>query len=300
MNVNMNANFIPNLKLFYCYAREDRHLREELDLHITSLKRQYHIITWHDYEISPGTEWKREIDAQLNAAHIILLLISPHFIASDYCYSVEMKRALERHDAREACVIPILLRPVYWKEATFSHLQLLPRNTIPLTSWSNRDEAFSSVTADIHLAIKKQMEFFKGRTKDWNKQGQTLQHLKRYNEALAAYEQAIFWEENMTDKASYYINKGNLLKDLLKRHEEALAAYEEAIRLDPNYVLAYYNKGLTLRDLARYEEALAAFEETIRLDPNYAKAYNNKGLTLQDLKRYEEALAAFEEAIRLS
>jgi hypothetical protein len=118
MSVNMNGNFISNLKLFYCYAREDRHLREELDLHITSLKRQYHIITWHDYEISPGMEWKREIDAQLNAAHIILLLISPHFMASDYCYSIEMKRALERHESSEAYVIPILLRPVYLGECT--------------------------------------------------------------------------------------------------------------------------------------------------------------------------------------
>jgi tetratricopeptide (TPR) repeat protein len=294
----MNANPISGLKLFYCYAREDSHLRAELDLHLTSLKRRYHITTWHDDEISPGMEWKKEIEAQLNAAHIILLLISPNFIASDYCYNIEMKRALERYESNEACVIPILLRPVHWEKAPFSGLQLLPRNAKPLTSWSNHDEAFSSIAADIYSAVKERVELFKKKTKDWNKQGQTLQRMKRYEEALAAYEQAIFWEENMSDKAIYYDNKGDTLRDM-KRYEEALAAYEEAIRIDPNYAAARNNKGLVLRDLKLYEEALTVYEEAIRIDPNYVWAYNNKGLVLQDLKRYEEALAAYKEAIRI-
>ena len=85
----------------------------------------------------------------------------------------------------------------------------------------------------------------------------------------------------------------------LKRYEEALAAYDQAIRLDPNYAKAYNGKGVALRDLKRYEEALAAFEHAIRLNPNDANAYHGKGNALSELKRYQEAEQAFEKARQL-
>src|SRR5436305_2171034 len=91
----------------------------------------------------------REIDTHLSTADIILLLISPDFMASEYCYSIEMKRAMERHEAKEACVIPVILRPVPWKRIPFSMLQALPKNARPVTKWPNRDEAFSDVAEGI-------------------------------------------------------------------------------------------------------------------------------------------------------
>jgi len=125
--------------------------------------------------------------------------------------------------------------------------------------------------------------------------GIVLYNLKRYEEVLAACDQAIHLEPN--DAPAYY-NKGNALRHL-KRHEEALAACDQAIRLDPNYAVAYYNKGIALGNLQQYEEALAACDQAIRLKPNYARAYYNKGNALGNLERYEEALAAYEQAIRL-
>ena len=114
------------IKLFYCYAREDRPLRDELEKHLSWLKRRYQLTNWHDREILPGEEWEQAIDTHLNSAHLILLLVSPDFMASDYCYGKEMKRALERHKAGTCRVVPILLRPTFWEEAPFSSLQLLP------------------------------------------------------------------------------------------------------------------------------------------------------------------------------
>jgi len=90
----------------------------------------------------------------LNSASVILLLISSDFLVSDYCSGIEMERALQRHQANEACVIPILLRTVDWKGAPFAHLQALPTNTRPITSWSNPDEAFADVAAGIRRAIE--------------------------------------------------------------------------------------------------------------------------------------------------
>ncbi len=116
------------LTFFYSYAHEDEELRDELEKHLSLLQRQGLITTWHDRCIAPGTDWVHEIDAHLEAASIILLLIIPDFLASDYCYDVEVQRALERHTCGEARVIPIIVRPVDWHSAPFGHLQCLPRD----------------------------------------------------------------------------------------------------------------------------------------------------------------------------
>ena len=75
------------------------------------------------------------IDEHLEAADVVLLLISADFLASDYCYDTEMKRALEKHKAGKARVIPIIIRPVDWKGAPFGELQALPKNAKAVTSW---------------------------------------------------------------------------------------------------------------------------------------------------------------------
>ena len=114
------------IKIFYCYAREDEELRNELEKHLKPLKRSGLISEWHDRQIKAGTDWECEIETHLNTASIILLLVSPDFIYSEYCYSKEMKRALERHVSGEAQVIPIILRPVHWEETPIGRLQALP------------------------------------------------------------------------------------------------------------------------------------------------------------------------------
>ncbi len=104
------------VKIFFCYAHEDEQLLNKLKNHLFPLKRAGLIDVWHDRDISAGTDWEQQIKSHLNQAQIILLLISPDFMASDYCYSIEMQRVLERHDLGEARVIPIILRHVYWQD----------------------------------------------------------------------------------------------------------------------------------------------------------------------------------------
>src|SRR5436190_20336672 len=97
------------IKIFYCYAHEDKVLRDDLEMHLSSLKYRGEIIHWHDGEISPGTEWQQEIETHLNTAHVILLLVSPHFMASKYCYGIEMEQAIKRHHEGKSRVIPIII-----------------------------------------------------------------------------------------------------------------------------------------------------------------------------------------------
>ncbi len=144
------------LSVFISYAHEDEPLRRQLETHLSLLRRQGLIANWHDRQILPGTEWAKEIDAHLESAQLVLLLISPDFLASDYCYEIEMRRALERHDRGEASVIPIILRPVDWQNAPFSHTQCLPRDGRPITTWENQDEAWLSIAQELRKIIAPQ------------------------------------------------------------------------------------------------------------------------------------------------
>src|SRR5438874_12892341 len=87
------------IKLFYCYAHEDKTLRDELEKHLSWLKLRYQLTNWHDREILPGEEWEQAIDTHLNTAQLILLLISSYFMAFDFCYGKEMQCAFEIHSA---------------------------------------------------------------------------------------------------------------------------------------------------------------------------------------------------------
>src|SRR5450755_4661092 len=140
--------------VFLAYAHEDELLCSELEKHLSLLQRQGLLSTWQDRRIRAGTDWAQEIDKHSSSASIILLLVSSDFLASDYCYGVEMQRALERHQAGQTQVIPVLLRSVDWKGAPFQHLQGLPTDARPVTTWPDRDAAWADVAAGIRRVIE--------------------------------------------------------------------------------------------------------------------------------------------------
>jgi hypothetical protein len=143
-------------EIFICYAHEDEQLRQSLEKHLRVLQQQDLITVWHDRKIRPGADWEQEIDTALNHAHIVLLLVSPDFMASDYCYGTEMKRALQRHEQGLTRVLPIILRPVHWQTPPLRKLQALPTDARPVvsSSWHSQDDAFYDVAEGIRNAIK--------------------------------------------------------------------------------------------------------------------------------------------------
>ncbi len=122
-----------SVSIFFCYAHEDEALLNKLKAQLRPLQRERLIDVWHNRDINAGTEWEQEIKKHLNEAKIILLLVSPDFIDSDSCYSIEMKRAKERHERKEAKVIPLILRPVDW-QGVLGTLQALPTDAKPVMS----------------------------------------------------------------------------------------------------------------------------------------------------------------------
>ncbi len=140
------------IKLFFSYSHRDEALRDELEIHLAGLKRQGLIETWHDRRIGAGKEFAHEIDRNLEEADVILLLVSPYFVASDYCYDIEMNRAMERHAAGEARVIPVILDPCDWTSLPLGKLLATPTDGKPVTKFPNLHDAFLDVTRAIRRA----------------------------------------------------------------------------------------------------------------------------------------------------
>lgn len=140
-------------EIFFSYSHEDQKLRDKLEIHLASLKNQGVIVGWHNRKVEGGQEWQGQIDEHLNRARVILLLVSAEFLASPYCYDIEVTRAIERHQEGSARVIPIILKPCDWQGAPFGSLQALPKDGKPITIWSNRDQAFTEIALGIKAAI---------------------------------------------------------------------------------------------------------------------------------------------------
>jgi hypothetical protein len=144
----------PMSKIFMSYSHKDESHRNELETHLSMLKREGLISTWHDRKILAGDEFKSDIDENLEDSNIILLLVSPYFIESDYCFDIEMKRALVRHEKGEARVIPIILEHCDWHSAPFGKLEALPQNGQPITEYPNQHKAFTEIARGIREVIE--------------------------------------------------------------------------------------------------------------------------------------------------
>jgi len=142
------------LLLFYSYSRKDERFRNQLSNSLSGLKREGAVKEWHDREITAGEQWADEIDEHLEEADLILLLVSPDFIASEYCYGKEMTHAVKRHDAGKARVVPIIVRPWDYSGTPFAKLQALPKDAKAVTLWPKRDLAWLSVYQGIRKLVQ--------------------------------------------------------------------------------------------------------------------------------------------------
>ena len=141
-------------KIFISYSHKDETLKEELDAHLSALKRSKLVEVWHDRRIDPGSNWDNDIKAELESADIILLLVSSNFLASEYIWKIEIARAIERHEAKETRVIPIFLRACDMEGMPFAGLQGIPRDAKPVVSFADKDEAYLQIAKGIRGVLE--------------------------------------------------------------------------------------------------------------------------------------------------
>ncbi len=150
---------LKSVEVFYSCSDSptDAPLLKQLESHLSALQSDGLISTWHKSQIAAGSVRQVELDRHLNTASLILLLVSSDFLASDAC-AIEMQRALRRSEAREAIVVPILLRSCVWQRAPFAALEVLPTGQKPITTWGDRDAAWTDVTMGIQRLLDEKSE----------------------------------------------------------------------------------------------------------------------------------------------
>ncbi|GHO98461.1 hypothetical protein KSF_085090 [Reticulibacter mediterranei] len=283
------------VQIVYCYARKDSSLREELEEHLEFILRSGIAISWHDRKIRAGEDWQKAINNHLDQADLILLLISPSFMRSDYCYGIELQQALERQEWGLASVIPIILRPVVWQTTPLGRLQALPRDGKPVVLWGSQDEAFTQIAQEIYNVILQQLSEDRHQKEYWMRVGHSQFQSQEYSEALYSYQQA------------YQIDPANSL--LLGRigeihaeagnYDEALAIFESILQLLPDNEKAWQRKAEMLLHLQRYEEALTCYQLILSHFQVTHPSLCGKGLALFALRRYSDALSAYDDAIAI-
>lgn len=144
--------------VFFSYSHKDEELRDRLETALATMKRQGLIEAWHDRRLRAGDDIDHGVRSELERAEVILLLVSPDFIASDYCHDIEMARAIERHERGKARVIPVILRACDWHPMPFGKLLAAPRDGKPVRSWPDLDEAFLDVVKAIRDALPRASE----------------------------------------------------------------------------------------------------------------------------------------------
>lgn len=292
--------------VFFCYARRDKWLRDELEKHLSNLKYRGLINTWHDQEIRAGEEWMLKIDTFLNKSHIILILISADFMASEYYYGKVMTRALERHKQKEATVIPILLRPAFFIDAPFANLQMLPSNGKPITRWTNRDSAFVDVVSGIARVATKYLPPQPYGYRDLFASPPNTPRIIRRS-LLSPLPLGIFVAGLIVTiilTLPLHVNIifilivfcSSLFASIIVAYSKAVAALRSSRRRYEEYLL--YDTVTPSEDKSQmyYEGALRAYRRALLGKPSDGDLFRSMGNVLYALKRYNEALNVFQQA----
>jgi len=140
--------------VFFSYSHDDELYRDQLEKHLAAMRHQGLIESWHDRRILPGADLDQQIDHHLGEAEIILLLVSSSFLASRYCYGIEMAHALERHRAGTAKVIPVIVRPCDWQSTPIGGLLAVPTDGKAVSTWTNFDEAYLDITRQLRRLVQ--------------------------------------------------------------------------------------------------------------------------------------------------
>lgn len=134
---------------FISYSHRDEKALQRLHTHLAMLRREKLIMAWYDREILAGGDIDREISSHLKGSELFLALVSPDFLASNYCYEQEMGNALKRHEDGTLRVIPIILEPCDWKSSPLAKLKALPKDGKPVSTWTNENVAYFDVVTEL-------------------------------------------------------------------------------------------------------------------------------------------------------
>ncbi|MEH2196727.1 toll/interleukin-1 receptor domain-containing protein [Nostoc sp.] len=315
------------IKLFFAHSNsaKDKNLRRDLESHLKcSLQSLRVIINWQKNQMLPGRDWKHESYEHLNTSQVIVLLVSPDFLAADDCRNITTQ-AMERCSTGKARVIPVKLRPIdNWQATPFGHLQCLPHNGEPITSkfWRRQDDAFVNIVEQIREEVEKIQED--------QQQLQLIQEQRKaeffasINRLISNYSLnriirgtsvptfsvgiaasvivigvlLIFCNYSTEMQTNNLLTQG---QDKLDRrdYKGAIKDYTQAIQLAPKNADAYIKRGDARYWLKDYQGAIKDYTQAIQLAPKNADAYIKRGKIRHFIKNYQGAIKDYTQAIQI-
>jgi tetratricopeptide (TPR) repeat protein len=318
----------PPLRVFLSYSHRDEKLCERFLVHLSQLHREGLIEQWHDRRIAPGSGWAGTIDDALNSADIVILLVSPDFLASDYCNDVEMTHALERSQKGEARLVPVILKPCDWQTSRFAGFQALPKDGKPAVDWNTLDHGFDNAVKGLRrlilelrgpapLGARVLREAVRRRPWRWAgvaalavfaivlstlwsaaqrhlRQGTDLLNEGRYADARPALERAKSLNPFST-MASCGLKAIEL--DSNRADEQRL---DEAVREFPTCAYLKVLRGDRKYFRGELPGALADYGEAVRREPRLAEAHFNLGRILDRQDKPDSALTEYQLAVKFS
>ena len=143
-------------KVFISYSKIDSQHLIKLENHLSVLKRNGTIGTWNCRKLLPGEKWDGKIRTELEEADLILFLVSDDFLATDYIWDIEIKRAIERdNDPNDSVtVVPIIVRSCDWEDSPLGIFNTAPKKAQVINSSKDIDEAWTSVVKDLKKILK--------------------------------------------------------------------------------------------------------------------------------------------------
>jgi len=322
----------PPLKIFLSYSHHDQKLCERFLVHLSQLMREGLIAPWSDQQIVAGESWAGAIDENLNAAHVIILLVSPDFLASNYCNDVEMDRALERHQKGEAYVVPLILKPCDWETSRFAGFQALPKGSKPVVKWREEQGYVDAVKAlrrliqkicnpaplpvrVVETAVQRHpLRWLAGavlavaliagwalwsKSQHYLKQGTDMLNIGRYSQAEPDLLKAkkVFPFNSMAGCGLAAVKLDKLRSDPSQFTQRLSQANRDYPRCAYTKVLSGDQKYLVENDR---QGALAEYEEAVRREPRLAEAYFDIG-RIKDLEGDPDgAFESYKKAAALS
>ncbi|MEH2384785.1 MAG: tetratricopeptide repeat protein [Nostoc sp.] len=316
------------IKLFFAYSNspKDKNLRRDLESHLKcSLQSLRIIINWQKNQMLPGRDWKQESYKHLNTSQVIVLLVSPDFLAADDCRDIT-KWAMERCSTGKARVIPVKLRLIdNWQATPFGHLQCLPDNGEPITSkfWRRQDDAFVNIVEKIREEVEKiqedqrQLQLIQEQQK-----AEFFGSINRFisNQSLNRIIQGINVPTFSLGIAASVIGIAVLLgfcnsspdmqvKNLLSQGQDKLDKrdyqgasenYTKVLKIAPQNINAYIKRGDARYSLKDYKAAIKDYTQAIKIAPKNVDVYIKRGHNRHFLKDYQAAIKDYTQAIKIA
>lgn len=141
------------MKAFISYCHADEVMLQRLHVHLANLKREGLIAEWTDEEIPAGGNLDTHISESLNTSQLFICLVSPDYIASNYCYEKEFGTAHKMEIEGKITIVPIIVEPCDWKSTPFGKIKALPKDGKPVAEWTSPNSAFTDVAQELRKLL---------------------------------------------------------------------------------------------------------------------------------------------------